>query len=288
MRRLWVLLCALALGCGGGGGAGGGGARLALTGRVVWVETGGAPSPPAEVEAGAASAQTDPADGFFQLDVPPGTSSAKVTYRPAGRPTVVQTFQFPAMGADLDAGELYIGPTTVAVEGRTLDEATGAAIVGATVTLAGRRATSGAGGRFRIERVAYAPTALTLFLGLLGQASAPGYFVRSWSPIAGPSAGVAQAGDLALTPEGSTDPPPPPFNVQGRVLPAADGASARVEVFRGTTRLRLTAADSQARYQVWLPVGSYQLKATKGTRVATRSFAVTDTSAIIRVDVTLP
>jgi hypothetical protein len=255
---------------------------------VVWIETGGATDPPAEVRVGSSAVQTDPADGFFELDVPVGTASARVRFTPTSGGLVDETFSFPPVAADTDLGELYIGPATVTVEGRAVDASSGAAVPGATVTLAGRRATSGSDGRFRMLRVAYSPDALTIFLGLLGQATADGYFARSWSPLTGPTSGVAQAGDVALTPEGSSEPPPPPFNVEGRVLPAADGAGARVEVFRGTVRLRVTTADSTGRYESWLPAGTYQVKATKGSRVGTRSFTVSDTSVVIRVDVSLP
>jgi hypothetical protein len=285
----WLFLFALALaGCGGSGGAGGPGANFALSGRVFWVETGTPPIPEATVRVGIASTTTDLADGFFQLDAPAGTTSLTVAYQPSGGAAVQETFSFDALAGDADVGDLYIGPQVVSVEGRTVDAATGSAVAGATVSLAGRRATSGADGRFRLQRVAFSPRGLTVFLGLLGQASANGYFVRSWSPVEGPSGGVSRVGDIALTAVGSPDPPPSPFNVEGVVLPAGEGGGADVSVLKGASVLRRAKADASGKYRFWLAAGTYTLRAVRGTRQGERAFTIQDATVVQRVDVALP
>lgn len=290
VARVVLLVSFFALllaGCGGGGGIGGG-LLVTLTGRVLWIETGGPPNPVATVRSGTVSTVTDLTDGYFTLIVPSGASSVTVTYTPTGRPAVVRTFTFAAATSDADLGDLYIGPQVVTVTGRTLDASSGSVVSGASVKLAGRSATSGSDGRFQIKDVAYSTAGNTVFLGLLGQAAASGYFPRSWSPSQAPSGGTADTGDIAMTPVGSNDPPPTPHNLDGRVLPVADGPGSLVQVLKGSSVIRFTSADSASSYRFWLPAGTYVLKATKGSRVGQRSVTVTDTSVVQRVDVTLP
>ncbi len=286
----WFALLLLLAGCGGGGGGGGtgGGGTVALQGRVLWIVTGTAPDPVATVRAGATSTPTDPIDGFFELAVPVGTSSVSVTYAPPGQAVVVRSFSFPAVSANTDIGDLYIGPQTVTVEGRVADAGTDDPVPGASVTLAGQRATSAVDGRFSIANVAYSPDSETVFLGLQGTASATGYTPRSFNPPAGPLAGVVDVGTVALSPSGAIDPPPPPFNVRGRVLPAAQGAGAAVTVLQLGSVVRSTTADSDGRFQLWLAVGDYTVRAQKGAAVGEAPLRIDATNVIKNVDVTLP
>ncbi|MGE3127148.1 MAG: hypothetical protein AB7F50_08050 [Fimbriimonadaceae bacterium] len=290
VARLALLVSFLALllsGCGGGGGAVGG-LLVTLTGRVIWVETGAAPNPAATVRSGSISNTTDLSDGFFTLIVPSGATSVTVTFTPTGGSAVVRTFTFSAATSDVDLGDLYIGPQVVTVTGRTVSSSGGAPIAGATVKLAGRSAVSSASGTFSIKDVAFSPAGLTVFLGLQGQATATGFFPRSWSPSQGPSGGVADTGDIAMTPLGSNDPPPTPFNLEGKVLPVADGPDSLVQILKGSAVIRFGRADALSNYRFWVPAGSYRIKATKGSRSGERAFTVTDPSVVQRVDVTLP
>lgn len=282
-----TMLALLLAGCGGGGGTGGG-LLVTLTGRVVWIETGGAPNPAATVRSGSISNTTDLSDGFFTLIVPQGATSVTVTFTPNGGSAVVRTFSFPPATSDVDLGDLYIGPQVVTVQGRTVNASSGAPIPGATVKLAGRMAVSGANGSFSIKDVAFSPAGLTVFLGLQGQAAANGFFPRSWSPSQGPVGGVADTGDVSMSPVGSNDPPPPPFNVAGDVLPLSDGADSLVQVLKGSAVIRFGRADGSSRYRFWVPAGNYRIKATKGSRTVERAFTVSDPSVVQEVDVTLP
>lgn len=287
MRACWLLLGLLLLvGCGGGGG---GSAppplQSQLSGRVFWIESGGPTVPPSTVRSGASSTQTDPADGFFELQVPNGTSQATVSYASSSGGTVVRTFTFEPIGGDFDLGDLYIGPQVVRVVGRVVSAADGRPIGLADVSLAGRRARSGSDGRFTLNDVAYSSTNLAVFLGLQGRVTATGFFARLFSPPGAAVSGVVQVGDLALSPDGAIDPPPPPANIVGTVGP--DGGSAEVKLLQGTTVLREVRADSLGRYQLWAGQGTYTVRATKGAKTGVRSVTVTDTSVILTVNVTL-
>ncbi|MCW5937327.1 MAG: hypothetical protein KIT11_08480 [Fimbriimonadaceae bacterium] len=287
---LGMLLLALALvGCGGGGGngGGGGGQTVTLFGRVVWIETGAPPNPTATVRAGTASTATDPIDGYFEVSAPRGVSSVSVTYTPPGGSAIVRTFNFPPATATTDLGDLYVGPTTVTVRGVVVNASTNAAVAGATVTIGGQRGTSDSSGAFSVPGVAYSANGLAVFLGLEGRVTANGFFARSFSPPSGPSGNIVQVGSVALTPQGSGTPPPPPHNVQGRVLPANEGGQAVVRALVGSSVVRTARADANGNFSLWLPVGSYTIRATKGTKTGETTLQVASTNVVKTVDVTL-
>ena len=156
----WLLFVVglIILGCGGGGGGGVvAPTNVTLTGRVVWVGTGGPPNPVASVRVGTTSVATDAFDGFFEIPAPSGTDQVIVTYSPSTGSPVIQTFTFTAATANRDLGDLYIGPETVSVRGRAVSSSGGAAIAGGAVTFAGRSATTDASGVFILTQVAYDP-----------------------------------------------------------------------------------------------------------------------------------
>jgi hypothetical protein len=290
MRLLfWLLPSVLLVGCGGGGGGGGGGVQTGeVLGRVIWIETGAAPDPVASVRAGTSSTTTDPIDGFFQVESPVGAGQLTVTFaRTSGSP-IVRTFDYVGTTGTVDVGDLYIGPQEVDLVGRVVDSSTSAPLGNAGLAIAGRKATSATDGGFRIRKVAYSPNGLAVFLGLQGRATRAGYFTRSFSPPSGPSGGVVDVGQIALTPEGSPDPPPPPFNLTGRVLPVAQGVGATVTLLQGASIIRTTVADAAAEYRIWAPAGTYTLRATKGSASAQRTVTISDPSDVLNVNVTFP
>lgn len=288
---LWfVAAILLIVGCGGGGGGGGstgGGTKVTLSGRIIWIETGSGPNPAATVRAGTASTLTDILDGFFQFDADAGVTTLTVTYVPTGGSAIVRTFTIPAGSGSLDLGDLYIGPQVVTLNGRVVDVSTNKAISGATVSIAGRTAKTNSSGNFSIANVAYSATNPAVFLGLEGTVNAPGYFARSFNPPTLATGGIVQVGTISLTPEGSDDPPPPPFDVQGTVTPASQGANAIVVAKQGASVLRRTTADSNGRFTLWLPTGTYTIEATSGSQKGTATVTVTDTNVIKNVNVPL-
>lgn len=286
MRKLFLLLTVLLLvGCGGGGGGGGGAANVTFQGRVIWIETGSGTNPASTVRAGQSSTTTDIIDGFFEFAVAAGTTSVTITYVPGSGGPIVRTFTFAPANTDVDLGDLYVGPQVVAIRGKIVSASDSSGISGATITIGGRTAKSAADGTFSVEGVAYSNANPAVFLGLDGLVTANSYFARHFSPDNLSTGGVVQVGPIALTPEGSVDPPPPPFDIQGTASPVGQGAGCQVDVLQGATLLRRVNADSLGKYTFWLPAGSYTLKATQGTDVAQSAFTVTDPNVIKTVNV---
>ncbi|MBS1724004.1 MAG: hypothetical protein JSS66_13750 [Armatimonadetes bacterium] len=285
-RFFLASLVLLLAGCGGGGGGGGGGtAMVNLQGRVIWIETGSGTNPASTVRAGQNSTTTDVIDGFFEFAAASGTTSVTVTYVPSSGGPIVRTFNFPAATNDVDLGDLYVGPQVVSLKGRIVSAADNSAVPGATIAIAGRLATSAGDGTFSVDGVAYSAANPAVFLGLDGLVTATNFFARHFSPESLATGGIVQIGSIALTPEGSNDPPPPPFDVQGTASPVGQGAGCQVDILQGSTLLRRVNADGAGKYTFWLPKGSYTLKATQGSDVAQTTFSVTDTTVIKTVNV---
>lgn len=289
---LWFLAAVVLLvGCGGGGGGGGGstggGTKVALSGRVIWIETGSGPNPPATVRAGSTSTQSDVLDGFFELQADTGVTTVTITFVPTGGSAVVRTFTFPGLTSDTDLGDLYIGPQVVTLNGRVIDVSNNQPISGATVTIAGRSAKTNAAGNFSVANVAYSASNPAVFLGLEGTVTATGFFNRNFNPPTLATGGIVQVGTVSLTPEGSDDPPPPPYDVQGTVTPAAKGANATVVAKQGASVIRRATADLNGRFTLWLPVGTYTIEATSGSDKGTATITVTDTNVIKTINVSL-
>ena len=290
--KLWhwllVLTLAIALGCGGGGGGGGStSSTVSVSGSVVWIENLQPTTPVSSVSVGTKSTTTDPGSGFFSLDVPRGVTSATATYVPSGGAPVVRTFNFPTATADVDLGDIYIGPATTNIHGRLVSSADASPIVGGTVTFAGGSAISASDGTFTIPSVAYPTTNFSGFLSLSGVASATGFFNQSFGP-SGLAIGTAvEVGDVALVPSGSSDPPGLPANLTVTVQPTASSAGALVTVKQGGSNLTSGTVGGDGRVQFWLPTGTYDLTATKGTLSGTQSTTLTTLTSATNATVTL-
>lgn len=282
-----MIFATLLAGCGGGGG-GGGATTTNIIGAILWIETGGPTSPATTVRVGGVSTTTDSGTGGFSLDVPIGATELTATYTQTGTSTpIVRTFTFPPITASTDVGDLYIGPEEVTVTGRLVNSATGAPVTGATVTIAGRRTTSDSAGGFAVTNVAYSSANLSVFLGLQAQATATGFFTSTFSPPSGAVGGAVDVGTITMVPEGGTTPPPLPFNLTGLVTPLGLGAGSTVEVLLGATVIRTGTADVAGRYQFWVPVGNYTVRATQGSSTGTTPANVVNVNQTVTANVAI-
>jgi len=295
MRGLWGLLIigiALVLGgCGGGGGAAPGG-TVAVTGTVLWLSTAAPPNPAATIQVGSRSVRTSDADGSFLIDVAPGTTSLLVVVTTPGGATITSRFDFPAATATTALGDLWVGPTTTAVQGRILNSADDTPIVGSRVSFAGRQTVTGGDGRFSLAGVAYDPTdvGLSVFTALEGQAAADGFFPRAFRPESAAVGGVVELDDIRLAPDTGSSPPPLPYTIEGTVSPDGATAGAQVLVRQAGTTVRLATVDPTRRYAVWVPAGTYTLSARNGAGAEGTPVTVTVTSPTlpIRQNLSLP
>lgn len=293
MSVLIAATLAVLIGCGGGGGTGGGNATL--IGRVLNIETGGAPNPSASIQgvSGAPSTSSDITDGSFSLGpVSNGTTQAKVIpNHPDNWP--VFTFTFAAANDITAIGDLWVGPQQVTVHGRALSAATNTPIANATVTFGGQTGTTNASGVFDIGGVAYSTTTQAAFWGIVGSIrKTPDFFKVDFtaSPHTADGSNVVDVGDILLTP--ANDPNPPqntPYNITGRVLPINGSAGCIVTLKQGSTALRIYNVGTDGKYYFWIVPGTYDITFQKAAQTAPTQIAtVTQPNQTITVpDVTL-
>lgn len=275
-------------GCGGGGTAG---PSPRLSGLILLVGNATPPSPGATIQVGDRST-TSAADGFFSFQVPAGTTNVLVTYTPPGSSTPVTfRFDFPAVTSDRDLGDLVIGPEKISVRGTVRSTADNATLAGAAVSLAGQSGTSDASGRFALTNIPYDSARPNGFLGLEGRAGRTGFFTRTFNPSSGPSSGVATVEDILLQPDSGDVPPGTPATLEGFVTPSAQANGAIIEAVSGSTVVRRFTVGADARYGLWLPVGTYTVRAFRPSapsNVTTFSITLTSPTQVIRRDVALP
>jgi hypothetical protein len=292
IRLLVALLMVVAgtalTGCGGGGG-GGGTTGITATGRVVWLSTGGPPTPPATVTIGGTSASTR-SDGTFELSVPSGSTTVRIDFQPnAGAPV---TFQFTVapITADRDLGDFYIGPETVAVAGQLVSSVDGSPVSGAVVQFARLTATTDSDGRFRIEGVPYDSQNTAAFLGIVGSATRAGFFDQTFRAENPAQGGVVDVGTITLVPGDEGDIDGTPYNVEGFVTPANRAAGTVITLLQGGTPVRQFTVGSNGRFIFWVEPGQYVLRAhnpTNGMSAPDQNVTVTTTNGVVRVDVAL-
>ncbi|MFY9233029.1 MAG: hypothetical protein WAO58_01055 [Fimbriimonadaceae bacterium] len=288
MRRLalWLAAAFLAvvLGCGGGVGGGGGGPQV--LGRVLNVETGGPTNPRSSVQIGSESTLTSASDGSFTLAAALGTSSLSVDTLSAFG---VWIFSFPPISGTTDIGDLWVGPEKVAVTGFVRNAATNDGIAGATVVFAGRYATTDVNGQFSLAEVAYSSTNQAAFWGIAGFARHPDFVATEWS--AQPHValgGVVTVDDILLTPNSDPNPPPPPFNIWGRVSPANDAPGTVATLKENGVAVRVVNVGGDGIYRFWAPPGTYTIDFEKGLLSDSHGpFTITDQSEVYRYDATL-
>ena len=266
----------LAIACGGGGGGSGTVKTVTVSGSVLLIDTLKPTTPPSTVAISSKSVLTDATAGSFGITVPSGPTSATVTYVPSTGTAQVFNYTFPAVTVDTDLGDLYVGPNTVTVSGRLVDSATAAAIVGGTVTFAGRSAVSASDGSFVLPSVAFPLTNLSGFLSLPGSGSASGYFNQSFQANSTVVANVISVGDVAMVPSGADTPPGLPADAIVSVTPATSGTT--VTVLNGSSSLTTATTDASGHVQFWLPVGTYTLQATQGAKSGSGTLTITQTN----------
>lgn len=277
----------LLLACGGGGGGGSStGTTITLTGRIVSVVTTGPLNPAATVSSGSASTTTQLGDGSFSLDTPTGVTSITSNNGTSGFGSF--TFTFPAATATTDLGDLYVGPEKVRVTGTVRNSVTNAVIPNATISYAGRNATTNASGQFTLVDVAYSSATQTGFWGIFGNVAATGFFASDFTANGKTaSSGSVTVDDISLVPV-SDDPPGTPYNIYGQVLPAATGESATVTLSQGATTVRTTTAGTNGTFFFWVPAGTYTIAATKdGVNSPGVNVTLTSNNQIVRKDVNL-
>lgn len=283
-----ALALALAIGCGGGGGGGGGngGGLGSVVGRILDVRTGAAPNPQATVQTSAANGLTDSADGSFTVASSTGTTQVTVI---GGVGIPVFTFETAPVNGTTDIGDLWVGPETVTVRGKVLDSTTSDPVIGATVSFAGRTATTNTNGVFQLQNVAYASSTQVAFWGIAGSAKATGYFLNEFS--AAPNAaigGVVDVNDILLTPVSNPDPPGVPYNIWGKISPAADAPGTVVTLKQGGSTVRIFNVPADGVYLFWVPPGTYKISYQKGPKTAPDATATLDKpNSVVRKDATL-
>lgn len=283
--RIWALVVAIVViaACGGGGG-GGTAPKATLVGRVLSIETAGATSPASSVQVGTASTLTD-ANGAFSLSVPAGTTSVVIDTRSAWG---TFTYTFPAASGTTDVGDLWVGPGKVQVKGRILNSATSQPIEAAVVNFAGRSATTNVNGEFTLNNVAYSQASLTAFWGIVGNANRTGFFRTDWTTSPNQAiASVVTVGDILLTPNDDINPPPPPYNLWGRVSPTAAAPGTIVTLKEAGVAIRITTVNDDSSYFFWVGPGSYTIEFQKGTLTANASATINTPDQVVRRDVTL-
>jgi len=288
-----ILSAALLAGCGGGGSSGGGGGNATLIGRVLNIETGGAPNPLASIQGISGSPSTSSAqeDGSFSLGpVSNGTTQVKVVpNHPDNWP--VYTFTFAPADGNTAVGDLWVGPQKITLHGRAVSAATTLPIANATVTFGGQTGVTNASGVFDIPGVAYSATTQAAFWGIVGSIrKAPEFFKVDFT--ASPnveSGGVVDVGDILLTPANDPNPPGAPYNISGRVLPIGGSSGCVVTLKQGATAVRVFNVDATGIYRFWIVPGTYDVTFEKGAQTApTKTVTVTQPNLPVTVpDVTL-
>ncbi|MHB8637533.1 MAG: hypothetical protein ACYC96_13775 [Fimbriimonadaceae bacterium] len=291
MKRLVVLFgfgaCLLLNGCGGSGGGGG---TATITGRVIYVETGGAPNPAATVQVGGATIATDASDGSFTLPTAPaGATTLTVNTNGSGG---VWTFTIAAAAANAteDVGDLWVGPHRVTLTGAVLDSSTSNPIAGAAVKFGGVNGVTNASGIFTVGPVAYPNTNFAAFWGIVGNVTATNYFANTFSASPNTSVnGTVTVASVLLTPLSNTTPPPAPYNVWGRITPTAEGVGCTVTLSQNGVPVRKTIADSSGTYYIWIVPGTYTLHFVNGvhTDASDPTVTVNATNDVVRQDVVL-
>jgi hypothetical protein len=255
---------------------------------VLSIDTGGPTNPQSTVQVGTKSTTTLAADGSFTLNVSTGATALLVdTHSAFG----VFNFQIPAASGTDDVGDLWVGPEKIALQGRVLNSTNSQPAPGLTVSFAGRTGTTDANGNFALADVAYSSATQTAFWGIDGIVTGTGFFLQQFSAFPQvASAGVVNVGDILVTPSSDVNPPPAPFNIQGRVLPPGEAVGTIVTLKQGGTPVRVfNVGSSDGSYFFWVTPGSYTVEFHNNTLNApTQNVTVPASNSLVTVpDVTL-
>lgn len=270
----------IVLACGGGGGGGNPITTITVFGRVLNVSN-GAGSAGVTIQVGAATAVTA-TDGSFSIT----TLSTGGTLIVNTTPT--RSFTVPVSSSNVDLGDLYVGPSSVTLNGKVLDSASAAPVPGATVRFAGRSGVTDTAGLFSIPNVAYDPASTAGFVSIVGTLVKSGYFDGTFTAAnATISGSTVTVVDSNLVPQGSSNPPSYPYTLYGKVNPVGTSTGAIVDVFSGTTKIRSFSVGSDGNYYIWVPAGNYTVKFSKESLTAPDASVTVPTDGIIKQDATL-
>ena len=244
-------------------------------------------NPAATVQAGQTSVDTSLVDGSFVISAPMNSTSVIVN---TGTLYGTTTFTFPALLGTTDIGDLWVGPVQVVVSGQALDSSTGNPIANATVSYAGRNATTNASGNFSLIGIAYSNTTQAAFWGIVGTIRATGFYAQSFTTSGyTASSGIVSLPGIYLTPTNDPDPPPSPYTIHGRVLPTPGSAGTVVTLWSGSTPIRVFNVDTDGGYSFWVGPGSYTITYQNGTLTAPTQNVTVDSQTDVELvpDVTL-
>ena len=272
-----LLLAALTFGitgCGGGGGGGnpggggGGGNLVTVTGRIIRAESNTRPDPAATITIGGVSGQSSSTDGSFSLSsVPSGSTSAAITATGSQALTLPITL---AASGTTNLGDVFISDTgyNATVTGRVVTTVDNSQqnVAGATVTIAGRTATSGTNGTFTIENL---PVGLGTIVGTYGTVKAGGFEDKlitettlEFPLTAGPN--PLNNPIVIERPIGST--PNPPYTIRGVVSVNGTATSGiAVTITNAAGQIFSTTTGPGGTYFFWLVTGTYTVNAASGT-----------------------
>jgi hypothetical protein len=285
-----LLILLAAFGCGGGGGGTTPPTGINVVGSVIWIGDGQAPIPAATIQVDQATAQTSTTDGSFTIKAAPTSTSLVILYQ-NGASTVSYRYTIPpATAGTADMGILYIGPEKVAVTGRVVSAIDGTPVQGATVKFAAREGSTDASGMYRIEEVAYSNDSGTAFFDLEGQVTRKGFLPQSFRAIDPASAGVVTIADVLLVPESGNDPPPPPYNITGKVSPTNSAAGTVVTLKQGGTPIRRFTVGGDGTYGFWVLPGTYTMSyqnPTNNLSAPDETATLSTQNQVVNKDVTL-
>jgi hypothetical protein len=273
------------LACGGGPIS-----SIRISGRVLDISTGGPTTNATSVQSSTSTINTSVVDGSFLVGGKRGETQLLVSAPSLlNYPVFTYTFQ-PLNQNQNDVGDLWVGPEQVTVTGVVQNAADNSPIANALVRFGGQLATTNSSGAFNVLHVAYSSTNTSGFLGLSGRAEATSFLSNEFTPGGNTAvSGIVNVGVVLLTPVGSSDPPPTPFNIWGIIAPStlASGTIVTLKDSGGTPVRRFTVG-LNARYQFWVQAGQYSLDFANGTHTApTQNVTLNNNSDGIRRDATL-
>lgn len=286
MKRIaFLLLLIVLVACGGGGAF----PDIRIAGRVLDISTGAPTTVASSVQSSSQSGNTNVVDGSFLIFGSKDETSLLVSAPSAlGYPAFTYTFA-PLTQNTNDVGDLWVGPEKVQVIGQVQNASNNAGVPNAVVTFAGQRAVTDASGNFTITEVAYSSANTSSFLGLMGRVSATGFLSNEFSSGGNTAlAGVVNIGTILVSPIDSDDPPTLPYNIWGLITPSASAPGTIVKLKLGGTEVRRFTVGVNARFQFWVPAGSYTLEFSKGALTApTQTVNLPNSSDVIRADANL-
>lgn len=255
--KTWLILiiALLVAGCGGGGGGTGG--TSTAVGRVLNVQTGQPPNPAATVSLGGGTAvATSSVDGSFAATGPSGSTQLTVDTGTFG----VKTFAVPPVNGIDAVGDFWVGPEEVTLTGRVVSGTDGSLVQGATVSFAGRTATTNSSGVFQLQNVAYSSTTQSVFWGIVGTIRKTGFVATSFtaSPFTS-SGGVVSIGDVLITSLTDPNPPGQPYNIYGKVLAGVSVSGTVVTLKQSGTPVRIVNVGQDGNYYFWVSAGTYTI-----------------------------